>query len=63
LLGDNPENHTLAVGLYQFITSGYDSKWGPFTAGSLIASVPVVIIFMLLQKYIVNGLTAGSVKG
>lgn len=63
LLGPDPKNQTLAVGLYQFITSGYDSKWGPFAAGSLIASVPVVVVFMLLQKYIVNGLTAGSVKG
>lgn len=63
LLGPDPEAQTLAVGLYNFINSGYDKQWGPFTAGSLIASVPVVIIFIALQKYIVSGLTAGSVKG
>ena len=32
-------------------------------AGSIIASVPIVIIFLSLQRYIINGLTAGSVKG
>ncbi|MCX6420061.1 MAG: sugar ABC transporter permease, partial [Actinobacteria bacterium] len=37
--------------------------WGPFAAGSLIASVPIVAIFLSLQKYIISGLTAGSVKG
>lgn len=63
VLGTNPKDQTLAVGLYGFITSGYDTKWGPFAAGSVLASVPVVIIFMSLQKYIVSGLTAGSVKG
>jgi arabinogalactan oligomer/maltooligosaccharide transport system permease protein len=63
ILGTDPNNQTLAVGLYGFITSGFDSKWGPFAAGSVLASVPVVIIFMSLQKYIVSGLTAGSVKG
>ena len=63
LLGSNPHQQTLAVGLYGFISSGFDSKWGAFTAGSLLASVPVVIIFIALQKYIVSGLTAGSVKG
>ena len=64
MLGAEPKNQTLAVGLYQFISgAGYENKWGAFTAGSLLAAVPVVIIFISLQKYIVNGLTAGSVKG
>jgi arabinogalactan oligomer/maltooligosaccharide transport system permease protein len=53
----------VAVGLQQFIGGQYSENWGPFAAGSIIASVPIVIIFLSLQKYIVNGLTAGSVKG
>ena len=57
------ENRTVAVGLQQFIGGQYSQNWGPFAAGSIIASVPIVIIFLSLQKYIVNGLTAGSVKG
>ena len=57
------ESRTVAVGLQQFIGGQYSENWGPFAAGSIIASVPIVIIFLSLQKYIVNGLTAGSVKG
>lgn len=57
------ESRTVAVGLQQFIGGQYSENWGPFAAGSILASIPIVIIFLSLQKYIVNGLTAGSVKG
>ena len=66
LLGPDAENQTLAVGLYQFVNSGpgqYQERWGAFCAGAFLASVPVVIIFISLQRFIVSGLTAGSVKG
>jgi arabinogalactan oligomer / maltooligosaccharide transport system permease protein len=56
-------DRTVAVGLQAFIGGQYSQNWGPFAAGSIIASIPIVIIFLSLQKYIVNGLTAGSVKG
>ncbi|MEY3149179.1 MAG: hypothetical protein RL029_453 [Actinomycetota bacterium] len=57
------ETRTVAVGLQQFIGGQFSENWGPFAAGSIIASIPIVIIFLSLQKYIVSGLTAGSVKG
>jgi arabinogalactan oligomer/maltooligosaccharide transport system permease protein len=57
------ESRTVAVGLQQFIGGQFSENWGPFAAGSIVASVPIVIIFLSLQKYIVSGLTAGSVKG
>ncbi|MEY3218224.1 MAG: hypothetical protein RLY96_687, partial [Actinomycetota bacterium] len=57
------ESRTVAVGLQQFIGGQYSQNWGPFAAGSILASIPIVIIFLSLQKYIVSGLTAGSVKG
>jgi len=57
------ESRTVAVGLQQFIGGQYSENWGPFAAGSIIASIPIVIIFLSLQKYIISGLTAGSVKG
>jgi arabinogalactan oligomer/maltooligosaccharide transport system permease protein len=57
------ESRTIAVGLQGFIGGQYSQNWGPFAAGSIIASIPIVIIFLSLQKYIINGLTAGSVKG
>ncbi len=57
------ENRTVAVGLQGFIGGQYSQNWGPFAAGSLLASVPIIIVFMSLQRYIIGGLTAGSVKG
>lgn len=56
------ESRTIAVGLQQFIGGQYSQNWGAFAAGSIIASVPIVLIFLSLQRYIVSGLTAGSVK-
>jgi arabinogalactan oligomer/maltooligosaccharide transport system permease protein len=53
----------VAVGLQQFIGGQFGENWGPFAAGSLIASIPIVVLFLFLQKYIINGLTAGSTKG
>lgn len=57
------ESRTVAVGLQQFIGGQFSENWGPFAAGSIVASIPIVVIFLSLQKYIVSGLTAGSVKG
>lgn len=54
---------TIAVGLQAFISGQYATNWGPFAAGSIIASIPLVAIFLSLQRYIISGLTAGSVKG
>jgi arabinogalactan oligomer / maltooligosaccharide transport system permease protein len=57
------EDRTVAVGLQQFIAAQWEANWGPFAAGSVVAAVPLVALFLFLQKFIVNGLTAGSVKG
>ena len=57
------ENFTLPVGLKGYIDKQYSEHWGPFAAGVLLAAVPIMIIFMSLQRFIVSGLTQGSVKG
>ncbi|HYC04545.1 MAG TPA: sugar ABC transporter permease [Azospirillaceae bacterium] len=54
--------YTAPVGL-KFFVGGFSAQWGYFAAGSIIVSVPVVILFLYLQKYLVSGLTAGGVKG
>lgn len=54
--------YTAPVGL-RFFVGGFSQQWGYFAAGSIIVSVPVVVLFMFLQKYLVSGLTAGAVKG
>lgn len=59
--GDD-ENFTLAVGMFRFI-DGQGGEWGQFAAGSVMAGIPVVVLFLFLQRYIVSGLTAGAVKG
>lgn len=41
----------------------YATRWGPLFAGSMLAMVPPLVLFMLLQRYFIQGLTAGSVKG
>jgi arabinogalactan oligomer/maltooligosaccharide transport system permease protein len=57
------KHFTLPVGLQGFISQQYGQHWGPFTAGALMAALPVAALFMFLQRYIVSGLTSGSVKG
>ena len=56
-------NWTLAVGMFNWVSSLLEANWGLFTAGAVISAVPVLALFLFLQKYIVGGLTAGSVKG
>lgn len=57
------ENWTVAVGIYQWVSDRLDANWGLFAAGAIIAALPILALFLFLQKYIVSGLTAGSVKG
>jgi arabinogalactan oligomer/maltooligosaccharide transport system permease protein len=59
---DQEAMYTAPVGL-RFFVGGYSQQWGYFAAGSIIVSIPVVFLFLFLQKYLVSGLTAGSVKG
>ena len=57
------DHYTLPVGMRQFIDKQYSEQWGVFCAGVLLAAIPVVIVFQFLQRFIVSGLTQGSVKG
>ncbi len=53
---------TLPLGLKSF-EDNMTSEWGLYAAASLIVSIPVVILFLVLSKWLVSGLTLGSVKG
>ncbi len=59
---DKETMYTAPVGL-RFFVGGFSQQWGYFAAGSIIVSIPIVALFLFLQKYLVSGLTAGSVKG
>jgi len=63
LILQSEANWTLAVGLYGWVSDQLSRNWGLFAAGATISAVPVVVLFLFLQRYIVSGLTAGSVKG
>ena len=54
---------TAAVGLYGLVSAERNTNFGVFAAGSLLLAVPTVLLFQLLQRHIVGGLTAGAVKG
>jgi arabinogalactan oligomer / maltooligosaccharide transport system permease protein len=56
-------NWTVAVGLFVWVSNQLEANWGQFAAGAVITAVPVLALFLFLQRYIVGGLTAGSVKG
>ena len=58
-----PDQYTLAVGMYNWAADERTAPWGVFAAGSIIAAIPVILLFQYLQKYIVSGLTSGAVKG
>ena len=51
----------LTVGIFSFF-GRYDVEWGYVFATSLIATIPVVVLFLIIEKYLVSGLTAGGVK-
>jgi arabinogalactan oligomer/maltooligosaccharide transport system permease protein len=59
---DREEMYTGPVGL-RFFVGGYQQQWGFFAAGAIVTAIPVVALFLYLQRYLVSGLTAGAVKG
>jgi arabinogalactan oligomer/maltooligosaccharide transport system permease protein len=59
---DQETMYTAPVGL-RFFVGGFQQQWGFFAAGAIIVSIPIVALFLFLQKYLVAGLTAGGVKG
>lgn len=56
------DNMTLAVGARQYL---YDQRylWGDFAAAAILSGLPITIVFLLAQRYLVSGLSEGGVKG
>ena len=62
LMLSGEKTRTLPLSLQNFV-SGADIRWGRMLAATIVVIVPTIILTMLLQKYIVQGMTAGAVKG
>lgn len=62
LILSGEKTRTLPVSL-QYFVSGADIRWGRMLAATIVVIVPTIILTMILQKYIVQGMTAGAVKG
>ena len=59
---ENPSRFTLAMAL-RSMQGQYSTPWSDFAAMSILMSIPILVLFYLLQRYIVSGLTVGGVKG
>ena len=60
---NRPEKQTLPVWLQAFNEGAKGTDWGGVMAGSTLMAIPVVIFFLLVQRRVASGLTAGAVKG
>ncbi|NLP35721.1 MAG: sugar ABC transporter permease [Clostridiales bacterium] len=58
----SPQKRTLALGMQMFLDHQFAANWTLFAAAAVLSSLPIMIIFMMLQNYIQSGLTAGGIK-
>lgn len=56
------ENKTLAIGLFEMVTGRGNTEFTTFAAGAVLVAIPITILFMVFQKYMVEGLKAGANK-
>ncbi|MBN1428186.1 MAG: sugar ABC transporter permease [Anaerolineae bacterium] len=54
---------TVMVGLMLFRSDRFDQDFGMITAGAIMAAIPVILLYIPLQKYVISGMTSGAVKG
>jgi arabinogalactan oligomer/maltooligosaccharide transport system permease protein len=58
-----PQLRTMALGMRFYISARYAENWTGFAAASIVASLPIMVIFYSLQRFLVEGLTKGALKG
>ena len=64
IMGDNLDNFTVAIGLQKMLSNDFiNTYYKQFLAGSVVVAVPITLLFLKMQKYYVEGVTAGGVKG
>ena len=64
IMGTSVENYTVAIGLFSMIDKeNIGAYFTQFAAGSVLVAIPITILFMIMQRFYVEGVTGGSVKG
>lgn len=64
IMGTNYPKYTVAIGLWTMIQKENINEWyGAFTAGAVVISIPIALLFIVMQRYYVEGMSAGAVKG
>ena len=64
IMKDNYNNYTIALGLFRMLERENRFQWyTAFTAGAVLVSIPIAVLFIIMQKNYVEGVTGGSVKG
>ena len=63
LMADDESTAPLPVGLTQLQDAEGFTNWGPVMAGTVLTMLPILLVFLLLQRHMIKGLTAGAVKG
>ncbi|MFA7482744.1 MAG: sugar ABC transporter permease [Vulcanimicrobiota bacterium] len=59
----NEQQYTLAIGMQGFISGNFSANWSLFAASAVLGSLPILVVFFSLQRFLVQGLTQGAVKG
>lgn len=63
LVLNNVKKHTLTIGLQQFLDEESGNLWGPFMATATIASIPMIVVYLCIQKQIVEAFISSGIKG
>ncbi|HQC74288.1 MAG TPA: sugar ABC transporter permease, partial [Bacilli bacterium] len=61
--GDIQEVWTLAIGLFSMISGQDKANYTTFAAGALIVALPITLLYMAFQRFLIQGITAGATKG
>ncbi len=64
IMGDNYDNYTVALGLFKMLEREFINEfYTQFAAGCVLVSIPIALLFISMQKYYVEGISGGAVKG